>query len=236
MDINNNNQNGCLLQDVADKHVFKVSNYIKLLDLTHLLKCSGSEIICEFGCIDGSLIELRYRNKVAPSRYIGLCNDEKITTAVKTTWGDLPWVNLVTAKLTDGGDDYSAFINIGADAVVAPNVPVNLTVVDFLHYLQNFYLSGHQDAVYTLRLPKSTDLLSEQHIVSVINTYFEVINKFGMGGSITDFIPVMSGNQLQMFEGLKTYYSLEMVSAYMSPLFPELCPQHLWKLKRKSTF
>ncbi|OFY85361.1 MAG: hypothetical protein A3F72_03600 [Bacteroidetes bacterium RIFCSPLOWO2_12_FULL_35_15] len=236
MESTTKHPNNDQLPGATERHVYKESNFLKFLEWTTILRnASGGERVCHFGCGDGSLLELEYRNRAGTASYIGLDSDSALIEANKTKWQQLDWAQFITADLASGGNDYSAFLNIEADTVVAFNVPKTLRKIPMYHYIQNLYMCGNLDARYYLRLPKATDHVAEGDLIHFINQYFIVVNRFGLHGSIEDFKPLMNDWQREMCEGLLQYYSPEIVSGFMSPFFPDQCQQTLWVLKRKLT-
>ena len=222
-------------KQLLSKHAYNILNFIKYLQWSPILQnARGGERVCDFGCGDGGLLELEYRNRTAIGSYIGMDTNPSIIEANSSKWKQLPWATFIVADLSSGSDDYSTFSNIGADTVVALNVPDTISRINFYYYMQNFYMCGNPDATYYILLPKSTDLITAQDIDKFITTYFTVVNKFGVLGSTEDFKPVMNDWQIKMYEGLTPYYSPELLSGFMSPFFPEHCQQNLWVLKRKS--
>ena len=83
-------------------------------------------------------------------------------------------------------------------------------------------------------VPKSTGSYNEQQLETFIDTYFNVIGRYGILGSINDFIPVMNESESEVYRGLRQYYNNELTGAIMSPLFPDQCIYNVWVLKRKT--
>jgi hypothetical protein len=222
------------LQDTTDGHVFKKSNFLSYLLYTLLLnKAVGGEKLCSFND-NGTLLELHYRNKLGTGSYIGLHKDPALIEALKKEWEvRVPWATFKVVDLSTGGDDYSAFTAIEADKVISLNLPEGISRNEFYYYLQNLYLCGNPEATYFIRLPKSTALISEHDIKFFINTYFNVVQRFGVHGTLGDFKPVLNDWLLKMYEGLLPYYDEEFMAGFIAPFLPDHCQQNMWVLKRK---
>jgi hypothetical protein len=235
MQTTNTNQNPDQLQDATEGHVFKMKNFILFMLWTIILRYArGGERVCDFGCGDGSLLELEYRNRTGISSYIGMDKNTVLIEANNVKWNQLSlWATFITADLTSGGNDHSTFLNIAADTVVAFNVPDNLTKVELLYFIENCFMCGNSEATYYIRLPRETDLFSEQDLEKFITTYFIVKNRFGTIGSTEKFKPLMNEWQFKMYEYLIQYYSDEFVAGFLAPFFPDQCQQNIWVLKRK---
>ena len=228
------NQNITNADEEGNANVFKTSNFIKIVNRLNLLKnANAGESVCDFGCGDGSLVELLYRNKVAPSRYVGLDSNPVSIEQHQAKWSRLKWTTFLAVNPCYGGTDYSTFLSVEADSVIAHNVPADITKADFYNYIQNFYMCGNPEAHYSLLLPRSIDQLSEQDIATEIETYFQITHRHGVNGSLERFIPFMNKSQEEFYKTLSAYYSNEILSAFLSPFFPDQCPQNLWTLKRK---
>lgn len=224
------------LQDATGGHVFETNTFIGYLLYTLFLnRAVGSERICSFND-NGALLELHYRNKLGTGSYIGLHKDPTLIEALKKEWEvRVPWATFKAIDLSTGGDDYSAFTAIEADKVISLNLPEGISRNEFYYYLQNLYLCGNPEATYFIRLPKSTALISEHDIKLFINTYFNVVQRFGVNGALKDFKPLLDGWLLKMYEELLPYYDEEFVAGFLAPFFPDQCQQNMWILKRKST-
>lgn len=60
-------------QATFERHVFHRDQFAHYLRWTHILReARTGERICDFGCGRGNLLEVLYRNKFAPSLYVGL--------------------------------------------------------------------------------------------------------------------------------------------------------------------
>ena len=214
-------------------HVFNMQNFIHYLRWTIILRNAvGGEKVCDFGCGDAGLLELLYRNRTGVGSYVGLDSHPTIIEANRRTWVNLPWAAFETVNPASGGD--TPFLSVGADTVVAFNVPEGLDHPSLLYFLQNMYMCGNTEATYYIRLHKATGLFSEQDVESFITEYFTVVGRHGIDGELEDFKPVMTEWYAQMSEGLLQVHSPELVSAFMSPFFPDQCPSLLWVLKRKT--
>ena len=67
----------------------------------------------------------------------------------------------------------------------------------------------------------------------LLEKYFTIEKTYGTFASMRDYKPHMNDWQTQMFNSLKEYYDVNLLSNLMAPLFPEHSRNCLWRCKLK---
>ena len=67
----------------------------------------------------------------------------------------------------------------------------------------------------------------------LLEKHFTIVEHFGTFASIKDYKEEMSESQKEIFEDLRKYYDVNLISVIMAPLFPAHSRNVMWKLKLK---
>ena len=235
-----------------ERHVFHRDQFAHYLRWTHILKeAKIGEIILDFGCGKGNLLEVLYRNKFKCEKYIGIDIREKTINQAKEKFAVVNWAEFYADDLIYPTIDYSTF---KADKVCSFEVAEHIGKQNIDLFLQNFKLCGNDDAKYYLSTPNYDENVGAAgnhtydsgdgrgvaihefghfELQEHIEKYFTVVNKFGTFASIRDYKPKLNDWQKEMFNALCKYYDSNLISNIMAPLFPENSRNTLWVLKQK---
>ena len=103
MKLNTKNYNTTDLnpETTFKRHVFHRDQFAHYLRWTHILKESRiGEVICDFGCGNGNLLEVLYRNRFKQAKYIGIdIRDNFKKDLKKLDWCDFYVEDLVNPPL-----------------------------------------------------------------------------------------------------------------------------------------
>lgn len=238
-----------------ERHVFHRDQFAHYLRWTHILKeAKIGDIVCDFGCGNGNLLEVLYRNRFKADRYVGIDIREKTIEAAKEKFSMVDWAEFHAEDLvlnTQGLD----FTSIKANKVCSFEVIEHVGKQNALKFLENFKSCGTSDATYYLSTPNYDEHVgaagnhtydsgdgrgvvpqefSHDELKEVIeHAGFEIVKKFGTFASVRDYKDEMNAWQTEMFNALKEYYDANLISNLMAPLFPEKSRNILWVLKRK---
>lgn len=241
-------------QSTFERHVFHRDQFAHFLRWTHILKETKiGEIIVDFGCGKGNLLEVFYRNKFKCKRYSGIDIRKKTIEQAKTKFAMVDWADFFVDDLIKNKLDYQKF---KADKVCSFEVIEHVGKQNVKKFLLNFMACGGKDAKYYLSTPNFDEHVGaagnhtydsgdergvavqefghkelERHI---LNAGFIIVNKYGTFASVRDYKPLMNDWQKKMFNSLKEYYDSNLVSNIMAPLFPEQSRNTMWVLKRKN--
>lgn len=232
-------------------HIYHRDMFAHYFRWTHILKKARvGEVICDFGCGNGPLCEVLYRNRFKQAKYIGIDIRDKFDEKL----ADLDWVEFYQDNLVDptGVIDYES---INADKVVSFEVMEHVGKQNGATFLQNFKKCGKDDAEYYLSTPN----YDEQVGAAGNHTYdsgdgrgeavqewehseleqaikeagFIIVKKYGTFASQKDYKPHMKPWQKKMFDFLREYYDVNLLSNLMAPMFPEQSRNTLWVLKQQ---
>lgn len=235
-----------------ERHVFHRDQFAHYLRWTHILKeAKIGETICDFGCGNGNLLEVLYRNKFKQASYIGLDIREKTIEQANAKFAKVDWAKFYATDLIKNDFDYES---IEADKVCSFEVLEHVGKQNADAFMINFKACGNQEALYYISTPNhdahvgaagnhtydsgdgrgvAVQEFTHEELTELFEKHFDVVRKFGTFASIRDYKPLMNEWQLQMFEALKEYYDSNLLSNMMAPFFPEHSRNTLWVLKRK---
>jgi 2-polyprenyl-3-methyl-5-hydroxy-6-metoxy-1,4-benzoquinol methylase len=235
-----------------ERHVFHRDQFAHYLRWTHILKeAKIGEVILDFGCGKGSLLEVLYRNKFKQSKYIGLDIRQKTIESAKLEYGNVDWAEFYAQDLIFPDMDLSGF---QADKVCSFEVLEHVGKQNGDLFCQNFLACGKPNAKYYLSTPnydehvgaagnhtydsgdgRGVDVqeFSHQELQTLLEKYFVIEKKFGTFASQRDYKPLMNEWQKEMFNAISEYYDSNLVANLMAPMFPEASRNTLWVLSRK---
>jgi len=233
------------------RHVFHRDQFAHYLRWVHILKEARiGEIICDFGCGNGNLLEVLYRNRFKQSKYVGI----DIRDAAKKDLKKLDWAEFYVEDLVNPQNNFD-FNNVKANKVCSFEVIEHVGKQNGLKFLLNMKKCGKDDAKFYLSTPNYDEKVgaagnhtydsgdkrgvdvqefSHKELESlVLEAGFKIIKKYGTFASIRDYKPLMNDWQIKMFEGLKDYFDANLLSNIMAPFFPKQSRNTLWVLKKK---
>lgn len=221
---------------------------------THVLKNAKiGDIVVDFGCGSGNLLETLYRNKFKCKEYIGIDIREKTIEGAREKYKMIDWATFIADDLIHPNEVYEMF---GADKVVSFEVMEHVGKQNADKFLQNFKACGHEKATYYLSTPNydakvgaagnhtydsgdGRGVQPQEHThreieEAVLRNGFEIKSKFGTFASQSDYKMLMADWQEKMFAELSKYYSSTWISVMFAPMFPEHSRNTLWVLNQKS--
>ena len=235
-----------------ERHVFHRDQFAHYLRWTHILKeAKIGERLCDFGCGNGNLLEVLYRNRFKQSAYIGIDIREKTIEQAEEKFSNVDWAEFYAADLCKNDFDYTS---IQADKVCSFEVIEHIGKQNAHLFLQNFKDCGTEDALYYLSTPNHDEQVgaagnhtydsgdgrgvavqefTHEELTELLEVHFDIVKKFGTFASVRDYKPLMNEWQTEMFEALREYYDTNLISNLMAPMFPEHSRNTLWVLKRK---
>lgn len=249
LDKSNYNVTDLNPETTFERHVFHRDQFAHYLRWTHILKETKiGETTCDFGCGNGNLLEVLYRNKFKQKKYIGL----DIRDVFKSNLLELDWAEFHQIDLIKENIKY--FEKIKADKVCSFEVIEHVGKQNVNKFLKNFMACGKQNAKYYLSTPNFDESVGaagnhtydsgdgrgkrihefkhEELQKYIIKNGFKIIKKFGTFASQKDYKNLLNDWQLKMYNGLKDYYDSNLVANLMAPFFPEQSRNTLWILKR----
>lgn len=237
-----------------EKHVFHRDQFAHYLRWTHVLKEANiGEVIVDFGAGKCNLLEVLYRNRYKPGKYIALEYRKNKMDKAKEKYKNLKFpAEFHQQDIIKPSMDYSEF---QADKVVSFEVAEHIGRQNVPTFLENFKECGKDTATYFLSTPnydpqvgaagnhtydsgdgrgKAPQEIDHFELQDMIyEAGFEIVNKFGTFASQKDYKKDLSETELEFFERLNKYYDNNLVSNIMAPLIDASKARNcLWVLRR----
>jgi 2-polyprenyl-3-methyl-5-hydroxy-6-metoxy-1,4-benzoquinol methylase len=236
-----------------ERHVFHRDQFAHYFRWSHILKeIKQDNKVVDFGCGNSNLFEVLYRNRKRPSKYVGLDirikQIEKSNEKWKFDGVEFICEDLIT--LSNG----TKLNELNGDIVCSFEVIEHVGKQNVHKFLSNFKECGNDNATFYLSTPNydskvgaadnhtydsndgrgiAVQEFSHSELEDAINVHFNVVKKWGTFASIRDYQHLMNDWQIQMFNNLKDYYDVNLLSNIMAPFFPEQSRNTLWVLNKK---
>ena len=238
-----------------ERSVFHRDQFAHFLRWTHVLKEARiGDSVVDFGAGKCNLLEVLYRNRFKPSKYVALEYKESEMAKAREKYANLPFpaefIQQDIIKPTLNLDE------LQADRVVSFEVAEHVGRQNVPTFLENFKRCGKDTARFYLSTPnydpevgaagnhtydsgdgrgvapQELDHFELQQMI--LDAGFEIENKFGTFASQRDYKGSLNDWQQKMFEAISKYYDSNLVSNLMAPVVePELARNTLWVLKKK---
>lgn len=238
-----------------ERHVFHRDQFAHYLRWSHVLKeAKIGDSVVDFGAGKCNLLEVLYRNRFKPSKYVALEYKESEMAKAREKYAKLPFpAEFITQ------DIIKPTINLDelqADRVVSFEVAEHVGKQNVPTFLENFKRCGKDSARFYLstpnydpevgaagnhtydsgdgrgKAPQELDHFELQEMIE--DAGFEIVKKFGTFASQKDYKGTLNDWQQKMFEAISEYYDSNLVSNLMAPVVePELARNTLWVLKKK---
>ena len=238
-----------------EKHIFHRDHFAHYLRWCHVLKeARKGDVVVDFGCGKGYLLEVLYRNQVLPSRYVGIDIREQTIAKAGERWKSIQKfsVEFIADDLVRPRSDLAL---LAGDVVASFEVAEHVGRQNVPALLRNFMLCGAPGARYYLSTPNydpkvgaarnhtydsgdgrgvAVHELDHSELAGMIaDAGFEVVEKFGTFASQRDYEPRLDGWQRQAFDALHSYYDSSTLACIMAPMMPaELARNCMWVLRR----
>lgn len=229
-----------------EKHIFHRDQFAHYLRWSYVLKSAkpGQKIL-DFGCGKGNLLEVFYRNKYIPAKYLGLDIRKQSINKSNEKWKKLDFASFQQ-------EDLCGEIDIGTDW----DIVTSFEVIEHIgkhnadSFLTNLVKCCNENTVVLISIPCYDEKVgaAANHIIDgevgefkfnelkqILEKYFDIENVYGTFASQKDYKQYMNDWQKKMFNELKEYYDSNLVSVLMAPFFPERSRNCLWRLRKKGT-
>lgn len=220
---------------------------------THVLKNAKiGEVIVDFGAGKCNLLEVMYRNRYKPKKYIALEFSQADVDFAKDKFEKVKFpIEIHKEDIIKPRLDFTKF---QADKVVSFEVAEHVGRQNVPKFLENFKKCGKPGATYYLSTPnydpsvgaagnhtydsgdgRGVDVQEIDHFElqeMILEAGFKIVNKFGTFASQRDYKESLNDWQKKMYEELSKYYDSNMLSNLMAPVIePELARNTLWVLE-----
>lgn len=231
-------------QQEFERHIYHRDQFAHYLRWSHVLKNAKiGQSILDFGCGTGEMLELFYRNKYRPSRYLGLDIRKQTVDQNNEKFEKLDFAEFRQADLCAELDLGETF-----DIITCFEVIEHIGHANADAFLDNIAFHCNENTVVYLSTPNYDPKVgaAKNHIIdgeigewdhkeleAKLSEYFTIEKKYGTFASIKDYKPLLNDWQKKMFEELRAYYDTNMLSVIMAPFFPDAARNTLWVLKAK---
>lgn len=236
-------------QQEFERHIYHRDQFAHYLRWSHVLKVAkiGQKIL-DFGCGSGEMLELFYRNKFRPKRYLGLDIRQQTIKENQEKFAKLDFAEFRQADLCqnelDLGEDF--------DIITCFEVMEHIGHANADKFLENIWYHCGKDTRVYLSTPNYDPKVgaAKNHLLGPdkeigewdhfelqekLSEYFDIEAKYGTFASMKDYKEEIAGDwRQQMFDALKEYYDTNLISVIMAPLVkPEHARNCLWVLRAK---
>lgn len=221
-------------QKEFERHIYHRDQFAHYLRWSHVLKNAkiGQKIL-DFGCGSGEMLELFYRNKYRPAKYVGLDFRQNQINENIEKFGKLDFVTFKQQDLCQEFDLGETFDIITCFEVIEhighKNVDAFLDNLAFhcnentVVYLSTPNYDPHVGAAQNHMLGPNHDEVGEwdyNELNAKLEEYFVIDKAYGTFASQRDYKEDLHDWQIPMYEALKEYYDSNLVSNIMAPLVP----------------
>ena len=233
-------------EKVFEKHIFHRDQFAHYLRWTHVLKRAkiGMNIL-DFGCGNGNLAEVLYRNKFKANMYLGLDIREKTCQNARERFPGISWIKFEHTNLCSDLNSISTKNNKW-DIICSFEVIEHIGKKNIDAFLKNIKSLCSENTTILISTPNYDEKVgaAENHIINgevgewkheelqeKLKEYFTITEKYGTFASQKDYKNLMNDWQKEMYNNLSKYYDSNILSNLMAPMFPVESRNCLWVCK-----
>ena len=234
-------------QQEFERHIYHRDQFAHYLRWTHILKIAKvGQTILDFGCGSGEMLEVFYRNRFRPKKYVGLDIRTSQIEKNKEKFAKLDFATFQQADLCKEMDLGESF-----DIITCFEVIEHIGHANAPAFLENIWYHCGDDTRVYLSTPNYDPKVgaAENHLLGPdkevgewdhfelqeqLEKFFVVEKKYGTFASMRDYKDDLTEWQVPMFEALKEYYDVNLISNIMAPLMDASKARNcLWVLRAK---
>jgi len=235
-----------------ERHVFHRDQFAHYLRWTHVLKQAKiGEVVVDFGCGKGNLLEVYYRNLYACKAYHGIDIRHQTIKKAKEKYANVPWAHFHVGDLVKNDINWKLF---KADKVISFEVLEHVGKQNADKFMKNFMACGKPNATYFISTPNfkasvgaagnhtydsgdgrgvAVQEFTMQELEKLFQKHAIIKQCYGTFASQKDYEHLLVGWKAEMYKAFQKYYSNHLLSAIVAPLFPAHSRNTLWILKQK---
>lgn len=227
-------------QHEFENHIYHRDQFAHYFRWSHVLKNAKiGQRILDFGCGSAEMLELFYRNKYRPERYVGLDIRETQIEHNIEKFQKLDFASFEARDLCEPFDLGERF-----DVITCFEVIERIGHENIDRFLENIYTHADPCAIIYISTPNYDPRVgaAKNHILGgeigewdhheleeKLSQYFFIKNKYGTFASIHDYKDDLVGWRKEAFDCLKEYYDTNLLSNLMAPMMdPAKARNCLW--------
>lgn len=236
-------------QETFERHIYHRDQFAHYLRWSHVLKDAKiGQTILDFGCGSGEMLELFYRNRYRPKRYLGLEVRDKQVKINQEKFAKLDFAEFRQCDLCQPNLDLGETFDIVTCFEVMEHIGHENADV----FLDNLAYHCRPDTIIYLSTPNYDPEVgaAENHMLTKsdgtrevgewdhfelqkeLEQFFIIDHKYGTFASQKDYKDDLHDWQIPMYEALKEYYDTNLVANIMAPLIPaEHARNCLWVMR-----
>lgn len=226
-----------------ERHVYHRDQFAHYLRWTHILKViQPNATVLDIGCGTGNLLEVLYRNRHSPKRYVGIDVRTKTIIAAIEKWSMCKWASFSNKDFCKTLPSFGKF-----DYVVCFEVFEHIGKENGAQFLANICNQMSLNSVLFISTPCYNGIdVADNHIIDgkigeytfkemkdILSEFFTIKNVWGTFASQKDYYEKMTIEQKKIWNELAKYYDSNLISVIFAPLFPELSRNCIWKCSIK---
>ena len=233
-------------QNEFERHIYHRDQFAHYFRWSHVLKNAKiGQTILDFGCGTGEILELFYRNRYRPKKYLGLDIRQKTINDNNEKFKKLDFAEFRQADLCQPELDLKQTFDI----ITCFEVMEHIGHENADTFLDNIAYHCDSDTTVYLSTPNYDPKVgaAQNHLLGPnkevgewdhfeleekLSEFFIIKKKYGTFASIKDYKNDLHDWQIPMFEALKEYYDTNVLAVLMAPIIP---PEHarncLWVLQ-----
>jgi len=231
-----------------ERHVFHRDKFAHYLRWTHVLKRAkiGMKIL-DFGCANGNLLEVFYRNMYKGKKYLGLDIREKLIKNTSEKFKMVDWAEFKQIDLCE--ENIYNLTGNNWDMICSFEVMEHIGKSNADKFLKNILNCCNENTEVLISTPNYDENVgaAKNHIINsevgeykfdelkeILEKYFIIKEVYGTFASQKDYKKEMNDWQIKIFESLNKYYDSNLVSNIMAPIMDaKLARNCLWVLVKK---
>lgn len=236
-------------QHEYERHIYHRDQFAHYFRWSHVLKNARiGQTILDFGCGSGEMLEVFYRNKYRPKRFVGVDVRQNTIKQNKEKFIKLDFAEFITQDLCKPFDLFETF-----DVITSFEVIEHIGHENIDAFLENIVAHCGENTTVYISTPNYDPRVgaAENHLLGPdkevgewdhfelqdkLLEYFDIVKKYGTFASIRDYKPLLNDWQKKMFDTLSEYYDTNILACLMAPMFPEQARNCLWVLKVKDDY
>ena len=233
-----------------NRHIYHRDQFAHYFRWSHVIKNLKRNMkVLDFGCGKGSLAEVIYRNRLKAEEYLGIDIRKKTIENNNKKYEKQDWINFVKDDLCS--EELKPTHN-NYDIVCSFEVIEHIGKHNGDIFLRNMAKYCNEKTIMLISTPCYDEKVgaAKNHMIpnpetgelevgeftynelkELIEKYFIIEKNYGTFASMRDYKSKMNDSEKEMFDKLREYYDVNILSCLFAPLFPEYSRNCIWRCK-----